>query len=87
MLIIVASAATLVLGLLSLHDLVLYRTFSFLPNEYCRVSGASAEERGLRPGDLTTSEADSGCRDGEVHLCGYQRLVLTEVIEVREQPC
>lgn len=68
-------------------DLVLYRRLSFLPNEYCRVFEASAEERGLQPGDLTTSEADSSCREGEVHLCGYQRLVLTEVIEVRGQPC
>lgn len=86
-LIIVASVATFAVGLLALHDLVLYRSLSFLPNEYCRVSEASAGERGLVPGDLTTSEADSGCRQGEVHLCGYQRLVLAEVIEVRQQPC
>lgn len=77
----------LVFGLVALHDVVLYRRLSVLPNEYCRVSAASAVERGLEPGDLTTSEADSGCREGEVHLCGYQRLVLAEVIEVREQPC
>lgn len=70
-----------------LHDLVLYRTLSIAPWEYCRVSEESAAERGLSPGDLTTSEADSGCRGGEDHLCGYSRIVLAEVIEVRQQPC
>ena len=84
---IVCSVAALVIGLVALHDLVLYRKLSFLPNEYCRVSEVSAAERGLQSGDLTTTEADSGCREGEVHLCGYQRFVLAEVIEVRRQPC
>lgn len=87
MLILIASVATTVLGLLALYDLVLYRSLSFVPNEYCSVSEASADERGRQPGDLTTSEADSGCREGEVHLCGYQRIVLAEVVQVREQPC
>lgn len=75
------------LAFVVLHDLVLYRTMSVLPNEYCRVSTDSASERKLESGELTTNEADSGCRQGEVHLCSYQRFVLGEVIEVKSQPC
>ncbi len=75
------------IALVGLHDLVLYRALSVWPIDYCRVSEESASERQLAPGDLTTSEADSGCRTGEAHLCGYPRIVLAEVIEERQPPC
>jgi hypothetical protein len=86
-LIVLAVIAGLGLALVGLHDLVLYRALSVAPVDYCRVSEDSASERQLAPGDLTTSEADSGCRTGEVHLCGYPRIVLAEVIEERQPPC
>lgn len=72
--------------MIGLHDALLYRALSVWPVDYCR-SERSASERELAPGDLTTSEADSGCRGGEVHLCGYPWIVLAEVIEARSQPC
>jgi hypothetical protein len=84
---VVGAVLGLLAGFVLLFDLALYRQQP-LPAEYCRVSAASAEDRpGLAPGDLTTHEADSGCLRGEQHLCGYERIVLPDVIEARPQPC
>lgn len=81
------SMASLVLGVVVVHDLALYRTMSIGPKEYCRVSEASSAERGLPTDSITTNSADSGCRSGEEHLCMYQRFVLSDVFDVREPPC
>lgn len=75
------------IGLVGFLDLAV-RTYDPLPADYCRVSEMSASERpGLSAGDLTTHNADSGCMPDEEHLCGYQRIVLSEILEVRPQPC
>ena len=86
-LILVAAVALLAIAIVGLHDLVLYRSWDVLPTEYCQVSEESAGERQLPAGELTSSEADSGCRTGEVHFCGYHRILLSEVIEERPPPC
>ena len=83
-LVVVLVSVGLVLMFVGLNDLVFYRTWSIMPVDYCRVSEESAAERGLAAGEITTSEADSGCLPGELHLCGYPRLVLSEVIEEQE---
>lgn len=82
-----SAVALLAVVIVGLHDLVLYRTLDVLPTDYCQVSAQSAAERQLPAGEFTTSEADSGCRAGEVHFCGYHRILLSEVIQERPQPC